>query len=91
MFDLHPFTHRLRPVADLAPLIGAATRQKLPVQIRQIPSLGHRHQVIVPKVAGFALHTAFLVALGECAELGSKLPVRANRNEPFRFFSPVSS
>ena len=74
LFDLHPFTHRLDPIADLAPFIGVATGQQLRIQIRQILRLRHRYQVIAPEVSRFAFHTAFLVALAGCAELGLKLP-----------------
>ena len=90
VFNLHPFADRLCPVADRAPLVGSATGQHLRVQIRQVPSLGYRHQVIPAEVARFALDTAFLVAFARGAELRLKLPVRSKRDEPFGLFTPMA-
>ena len=46
-------------------------------------AFGTGTQVIAPEVSGFAFHTAFLVALAGCAELGLKLPMRPKCDEPF--------
>ena len=61
------------------------------IQLRQIPRLRHRHQMIAPEVAALVLHPALLVAARRVAELALETPMRPERKEALRLFPLVAT
>ena len=89
--DHHARSHRLLASGDQPLFVLLASRQELPVQVREIRRFRHRHPVIAPEVSSFSFDAALLVRLGRRAKLRLESPVRTEGNEASRLFPPMSA